>query len=114
MLRITAWVLRFVENIKAQFVGKDFILTSYLNQQEICNSKNVWLRANQRGLIFKDNFKDLENALRLKLGEDGLYRAIGRLNKGQSLPYSLREPILLNRDHELTRLIVRRSFQSES
>ena len=106
LLRVTSWILRFINNIKSKVSGKESIFTLYLNKEELANSKNLWLRANQRELVISDKFTDLQNSLRLQLHEDGLYRSTGRLNQGKSLPYSLKQPILLNRDHELTRLIV--------
>ena len=66
----------------------------------------MWLRVNQLDIKFNDNFKDLENSLRLRLDDNGLYSSAGRLSKGKGLQYSAKKPILLNRNHKLTRLIV--------
>ena len=43
----------------------------------------------------------------IRLDDNGLYRSTCRLSQGKALPYSsTKKPILLNRNHELTRLIV--------
>ena len=68
--------------------------------------KSLWLRVNQVDIKFNDNFKDLENSLRLRLDDNGLYRSAGRLSQGKGLLYSAKKPMLLNRNHKLTRLIV--------
>ena len=64
----------------------------------------MWLRVNQLDIKFNDNFKDLENSLRLD--DNGLYSSAGRLSQEKGLQYSAKKPILLNRNHKLTRLIV--------
>ena len=81
----------------------------YISADELEEAKLLWLRVNQVNQLdikFNDNLKDLENSLRLRLDDNGLYRSTGRLSQGKTLPYSTKKPILLNRNHELTRLIV--------
>ena len=100
---MTAWVLRFVKNIKSKIT---IIKLPYLNNDELEYSKKLWLLANEKELLISDRFRDLQNLLRLELFDDAFYRSKGRLSYGKLLPYSLKEPILLKRDHFLTRLIV--------
>ena len=38
--------------------------------------------------------------------KNGLYRSTSRLNRAKSLPYNVKHPIILNRKHFLTNLIV--------
>ena len=69
-------------------------------------SKISWLKANQRGYISQESFKDLENSSCLKVDENGLYRSTSRLNPAKSLPYSVKRLIILSRKNFLTNLIV--------
>ena len=103
---MTAWVLRFVKNIKSKITKIEVIKLPYLNQDELEYSKKLWLLANQKELLISDRFRNLQNLLRLELFDDAFCRSTGRLYYGKLLPYSLKEPILLKRDHFLTRLIV--------
>ena len=60
-----------------------------------------------KGKQMEESFKDLENSLCLKVDENGLYRSASRLNRAESLPsYYVQHPIILNRKHFLTNLIV--------
>ena len=61
---------------------------------------------NQRDYISQESFKALENSLCLKVDENALYRSTSRLNRAKSLPYNVKHPIILNRKHFLTNLIV--------
>ena len=106
LIQVTTWVLRFVKNIKSKITKIEVLKLPYLNNDEFEYSKKLWLLANQKELLTSDRFRDLQNSLRLELFDDGFYRSTGRLSYGKSLPYSLKEPILLKRDHFLTRLIV--------
>ena len=75
-------------------------LLPYINADELEEAKLLWLRVNQLDIKFDKNFKDLENSLRLRLDDNGLYRSTGRLLQGQALPDSTKKPVLLNRNHE--------------
>ena len=106
LLIITSWVLRFICNVKSRICGKKSNLKNYLNSGEINNSKNLWLRISREELINSDKFKNLKNSLRLKEDEIGLYRCTARMSQNSSIPYETRNPIILNRNHVLTKLIV--------
>ena len=75
-------------------------LLPYINADKLEEAKLLWLRVNQLDNKFDKNFKDLENSLRLRLDDNGLYRSTGRLSQGKALPDSTKKPILLNRNHE--------------
>ena len=102
-LRVTSWVFRFIRNMTKK---KDKTLLPYIRADELEEAKLIWLLVNQLDIKFSNSFKDLEFSLRLHLDDNGLYRSTGRLSQGKALPYSTKKPILLNRNHELTRLIV--------
>ena len=77
-----------------------------LNSGEINNSKNLWLRISPEELINSDKFENLKNFLRLTEDEIGLYRCTARTSQNSLVPYETRNPIILNRNHVLTKLIV--------
>ena len=47
----------------------------------------------------------LNNQIKAKLDDDGLIRAHGRLEEIRSLPYEMRNPIILPRNHPLARIL---------
>ena len=106
LLIITSWVLRFIGNVKSRICGKKSNLKNYLNSGEINNSKNLSLQISQEELINSDKFENLKNSLRLKEDEIGLYRCTARISQNSSMPYETRNPIILNRNHLLAKLIV--------
>ena len=62
--------------------------------------------ANQSRRINSDKFENLKNSLRLKEDEIGLYRCTARKSQSSSTPSENRNPIILNRNNLLTKLIV--------
>ena len=81
-------------------------MKNYLNSGEINNSKNLWLWIGQEELINSDKFESLKNSLQLKEDEIGLYQCTARISQNSLIPYETRNPITLNRNHVLTKLIV--------
>ena len=103
---ITALVIRFTDNLKRKVNGKTLKL-DFIDNNEVNNAKNLWLKANQNELIKnQQHFKDLENSLRLVKDNHEIYRSEGRLKNANTLPYETRSPTLLARNHKLTELIV--------
>ena len=96
-------MFRFIRNASKT---KDRNSLPYIRADELEEAKLLWLRVNQLDIKLNDNFKDLENLQRLRLDDNGLYRSAGRFSQGKGLPYSAKKPILLNRYHKLTRLII--------
>ena len=64
------------------------------------------MRISQEELINSDKFENLKNSLRLTEDEIGLYRCTATISQNSSIPYETRNPIILNRNHVLTKLIV--------
>ena len=53
----------------------------------------------------KPNYKNLVNSLNLKEDDQGIIRSIRRVNHA-NVSYDTKEPIVLDRDHKLTELII--------
>ena len=56
-------MFRFIRNTSKI---KDKNLLPYISADELEDAKLLWLRVNQLDIKFNDNFKDLENLLRLR------------------------------------------------
>ena len=97
-------MFRFITNNSNN--KKDKNLLPYISADELQEAKLLRLWVNQLDVKFNDNFKDLQNSLRLRLDDNGLYRSTGRLSQEKALKQQCKKPILLNRNHELMRLIV--------
>ena len=92
--------------MKSKISGKKLNLKKYLNSGEINNYKNLWLRISQEELINSGKLENFKNSLRLKEDEIGRYRCTARISQNSSIPYDTRNPIILNRNHLLKKLIV--------
>ena len=84
LYRVTSYVCRFIDNMKR--------------------------KRSQQKLVFKslkasENFVSLKEQLNLFEDEQDVLRAKGRIDNS-SLPYEAKNPIILDRNHGLTRLIV--------
>lgn len=101
LVRITAWMLRFIKNIKRK--KEDRILEQILRSCEIVSAEELLLKANQEK--FKLANDNTEKDVMFFIDEKGLLRCRGRLVNAP-LPVETISPILLDRDHSLTKLII--------
>ena len=85
---------------------RKLILEKFIQSPDINYSKILWLQANQQTLEERQNFIDLKNNLYLEKDKNELYCAMSRIGNADSLPYDTKYPIILNRDHRLTELLV--------
>ena len=105
MYRVTAYVLRFVNNLKAKIGKCCAIDQAELQLSEINDSKTLWHRQLQKSLLSERNFDKFQNDLGLFEDEDGILRCRGRIESA-TLPFGTKHPILLPREHHVTKLIV--------
>ena len=74
--------------------------------KDITEAETVWLRRTQAE-SFSDGEKQQSLAqLNPKRDKDGLLRLNGRLRYANELPYDVKHPILLLKDHPVTRLVI--------
>ena len=104
LYRTTAWIKRFVGNCRLSKESRN--ITKILQPDEMKKAERIWL-----GQAQIDAFPDGEKDKRLlhfnpKRDEEGLLRADGRLRFARELPYDTRHPILLPKDHPVTKLII--------
>ncbi|CAB4007204.1 Pro-Pol poly [Paramuricea clavata] len=97
LLRITAYVLRFINHIQRKPYSTGPPRTAEIKAAEI-----IWTKEAQRDM----DIKQLERQLGLFKDENQVIRCKGRVGNAE-LPYVTRFPALLPRHHWLTTLIVR-------
>ena len=107
--RVTAWILRFVNNARGKRErGK-------LKIYELNNAINVWIRLVQResfereiGQLKKGEGVSINSRLISLcpfLDKDGLIRVGGRLGRS-ALTYDVKYPIVLPKNHKLTQMLI--------
>lgn len=113
LIRIFAWVNRFINNCRSKTRTSDKALSA----DELTSAENRYIRCSQRE-SFPVEYKALSSekplsanskllSLNVKLDSDGIMRCDTRLKYAKYLPYNTRFPILLPRKHGVTRLIVK-------
>lgn len=102
LFRVTVLSLKFFKNIKAarnqRKEPQD--TTPTLTVEDISETKSLWIREIQGPMKHEKNFENLKQQLGLYSGQDDILRCKGRLD------IATRYPILLSRQHHVTRLIV--------
>ena len=101
LFRVTSFVLRFVKRLRGEAIHTSMPPSA----EEMEEAKLLWLRDVQAPLTGSNDFPALKTKLDLFLGEDGLWRCGGRMSNTE-LPLSAKNPILLERNHRVTTLLV--------
>ena len=113
LLRITSYVLRFINNSKQTNKHKK---TGHLEPSEMQNSAEIWIRDSQ-SIHFSQEYQTLRKGgrprnslpiirqLRLYIDEKNLIRCGGRMHNAP-LPETTKFPYLLPNNHRLTKLII--------
>ena len=104
LFRVTAFVMRFVYNLKARLSGKSLCLAKYVVTRELVAAQLLWIKDNQIDLNRNYN-NDAKLNLNLKLDKSGVVRSYSRL-KNANIPFDAKAPIMINSKHKLAELIV--------
>ena len=108
LFRITAFMLRFVNNLSSRSQQQERNVGP-LTPPEILEAEHAWLKTVQPQFTFGDpKFKMLQKSLRPFYDESKTLRCEGRISNA-SLPYVTTFPAILPKDRHLTSLII---FQS--
>ena len=107
LLRVTSFVLRFVNNLKNK-LNKTELIVGNLQSEEISCSLNLWCKQAQITLHEESDFKRNKIQLQLFQDEKGLLRCTGRVQNAP-IAYATKHPILMPRNHHLTKLLVYRA-----
>ena len=103
LYRVTAWVKRFVSNLKAKQRGI-LVTKGELTRDEIVNAERLWILEVQGKLKEQNNYKVLPKDLQI-VEYNKLLKCKGRLGNSD-LCFDARQPIIIPRQHHLTKLIV--------
>ena len=116
LVRITAWILRFSNNVRARKTETSCLNSPSLTVVEL-KAAEIFLHLASQSRSFEDEHQKLLSGVPLKssspllslnpsIDSDGLLKVGGRLNNS-ALSYSQRHPIILERKDVLTVLMVR-------
>ena len=108
LLRITAYVMRFIDALKQAIERRIVTSTSELTANELARAERLWIIESQKCLEVDKHFLIWQRQFGLYL-EDKVWRCKGRLGN-TDLPYSAncKYPILLHhKSYHLSLLIVR-------
>jgi hypothetical protein len=108
LVRVTCFIVRLVNNLKAR-VKKEEMQVDILKPQEISAAENALIKAAQVRLKETTDYANLVKQLGL-VEREGVLRCSSRLGNS-SLAVEAREPIILPKDRWLTVLIVRACHQ---
>ncbi|XP_068670171.1 uncharacterized protein [Montipora foliosa] len=110
LLRVTALVLKFVRTMKSS-LKKDIPSPSESAAQDIMvNAETIWIKEVQKSLSKNPKFEIWRKRFGIFTDSQGIMRCNGRLSKAD-LPPSIKYPILLDKDHHITSLIVQDSHK---
>ena len=104
LLRVTAYVLRFVKQMK-QGSGHANV-SRHVTPDELQQAETYWLKQAQASLERNPKFQSWHQQFNLFRDEFGVWRCGGRLSNA-NLPFNTKHPVLLDSQHHLTTLIVR-------
>ena len=100
--RVTAFVLRFVANLKTIIKKRKKEYNGRLSINKLKEAEEELIKGAQEEKMKGPKWKEIENNLK-----KGLLRFTGRL-QNSSLPYCTKKPIFLANNHPLTRLYIER------
>ena len=105
LFRVTAWILRFISNIKAKVKKRKHCRsTSDLNVVELEEAERVWVKEAQAALKRSERYGQMRNSLGIE-EEEGILRCKGRF-RNSDLEFNAKYPIIIPKEHRLTELIV--------
>ena len=83
LFRVTAYVLRFVENLKLENAN---LVYGEIQEEEVSVSKELWYKEVQRPILQDRKFKQFKVSLSLYTDKRGVLRSRGRIHNA-SLPH---------------------------
>ena len=103
LLRITAFVIRFIYNLKASIKKQSLTLNKYAITSELKRANELWIKDNQ--IYLNDEVYDsVKSNLNLNVDEDGVVRSYSRLKKA-CVPFDTKAPIFIYMKLKITELL---------
>ena len=128
LLRVTAYVLKFVLKLKKIILKKkedsnnskdknntretNYNTKEIISSDEILQAKTMWIKTVQKDVKSYKHFNDLKKELNLFEDEKSLLRCGGRLGNAD-IPYNVEFPCILPKEHYFTKLVVLNSHNKE-
>ena len=103
LLRVTSYVLKFVEQCKSRARASEIVATE-LTAKDVAKAEIIWVKELQKELLKHKGFPTWKRQFNLFL-EGEVWRCGSRLGNSEA-PYSAKHPILLIKSHHLAVLIV--------
>ena len=103
LINVTAWIRRFIENVKAKREKRELNLEG-LSVEELCYAERLWIKDAQETLKGDSSFKKT----RMQLGiieTEGIMVCRGRLERSD-LELESKYPIYLPKEHRFVELLV--------
>ena len=110
LLRVTAYVVKFVKMLKCKAIKLDVLPSTDVTAADLLDAEILWLQESQRSPVEEGKFEMWKKQFGLHVNENGLLHCKGRLGNAD-LPVSTRHPVLLCKKHPLTSLIVREAHE---
>ena len=100
LLRVTAYIQRFIQNCKKPGSRRLGVLSAH----EINESQLLWVKCVQEGMMRDGSFEQLSRDLKAYRDDQGVIRCVGRLENADNQACKI--SILLPKGHKLSELIV--------
>lgn len=110
LIHITGWMQRFLVNCRLPDENREKSHT--LRPHETKRAETFWIKHAQAEAFANGEAEKSLAQLNPKKDDESVLRADGRLRNADDLPYSVRHPILLPKDHDVTRLIITRALEN--
>lgn len=113
LIRVTAWIQKFINSArthKDHEAGSHCHADCALTAGDLGIALTYWIKVSQSSMPGLRDFEQWRTQFGLYQDDSGIWRCRGRLGNSD-MPEQTKHPILLNRDHHLTLLIVRECHQ---
>ncbi|XP_065059138.1 uncharacterized protein LOC135686755 [Rhopilema esculentum] len=111
LLRVTALVMRFIDNLKAKVRGSEVTVNGSNDYEgiitvgDVDNTRKLWILEIQRYITSDKRYGDWEKNLGLFVDAEGIVRCKGRFRNSE-MAYGEKYPAILPKDHDVTKLVV--------
>ena len=106
LFSVTAFVLRFINNLKNSVNKKQNLIKGNLTTEEIKHAEYIWIKTLQEKHSTTEKFIKIKSSLKLYLDEEGIYRCKSRLCETENLSFNHCNPIYLPNEEHFIRLII--------
>ena len=106
LCHVTAYVFRFVNNLKNSVKRTESLNKNELDVEEIVNAQRTWLKITQHEFYKNEKIKQLVTSRRLYEDEFSLLRSKTRLCEASEIPSEVKFPIVLPNFHHITDMII--------